>query len=314
MPDLPVIYILGPTASGKTAVACELSKRLDCELISVDSSQVYRRMNIGSAKPSSDELKHFPHHLIDIREPWQTYSAADFCEDAGPLVAQARAAGRYPVLVGGTMLYFKAFAEGIADMPAADPAIRKEITQMADGEDGWQAVHSRLQEVDPVSASRIHPNDPQRLQRALEIFMVTGKPISELQQTAAGNSHSGVIKKFGLYPQNRKLLHSRINTRFDAMLQQGLLQEVENLRTEPEIHFELPSQRAVGYRQAWQYLAGELNQGQFVEAGKAATRQLAKRQLTWMRGMQGLELFDSEKLSAGQVAAKIIRSIADCSA
>lgn len=307
--ELPVLFILGPTASGKTAVACELSKHLDCELISVDSSQVYRRMNIGSAKPSPVELDEFPHQLIDVREPWQTYSAADFCEDATELVAAAHSTGKVPVLVGGTMLYFKAFAEGIAEMPAANEEIRKQIAKMAADAGGWQAVHQRLHQIDPASAARIHPNDPQRLQRALEVFMLTGQPISTLQQSAAANGYCGKIEKFGLYPENRALLHGRIHQRFDAMLQQGLLQEVEQLRSEPDIHFDLPSQRAVGYRQAWQHLAGELSHEQLVDAGKAATRQLAKRQLTWMRGMQLPHLFDSEILSAEQIALKIVKSV-----
>lgn len=301
---LPVIFILGPTASGKTAVACELSDRLDCDLISVDSTQVYRRMNIGSAKPSAAELQRYPHHLIDVREPWQTYSAADFVADVNSLIKASQQAGRLPVLVGGTMLYFKAFAEGLAQMPAADPVIRKQIAQLAATE-SWLAVHKRLQEVDAVSAERIHPNDPQRLQRALEVFMLTGQPISELQTSAAANRYKGVVHKFGLYPENRATLHQLINRRFDVMLEHGLLQEVEQLRAETDIHADLPSQRAVGYRQAWQYQLGNCDFDEFVASGHAATRQLAKRQLTWMRSMHSLQMFDSVEIPAQQVASEI---------
>ena len=304
----PVIFILGPTASGKTAVACELSHHIDCELISVDSTQVYRRMDIGSAKPSTCELQRYPHQLIDIREPWETYSAADFLDDVHLLIRAAQKAGRLPVLVGGTMLYFKAFVDGLAQMPAADQGIRKEIEMLA-AEQSWLAVHKRLQEIDPVSAERIHPNDPQRLQRALEVFMLTGQPISQLQKSAVANRYSGMVHKFGLYPQNRASLHKMINQRFDVMLEQGLLQEVEQLRDEAQIHVDLPSQRAVGYRQAWQYQLGNCDHEEFVASGQAATRQLAKRQLTWMRSMQSLQMFDSLELSAQQIAGEIYDSI-----
>ena len=194
-------------------------------------------------------------------------------------------------------------------MPAADAAVRKQINEMAEKAGGWPAVHERLNQVDPASAARIHPNDPQRVQRALEVYMISGQPISLLQQTAAATGYRGHIQRFGLYPENRALLHQRINRRFDAMLQQGLLQEVDQLRSESGIHFDLPSQRAVGYRQAWQHLSGELSRDQFVDAGKAATRQLAKRQLTWMRGMQLPQLFDSESVGVEQIAEQIAEAI-----
>jgi len=286
--QLPVVFILGPTASGKTAVACELSLLLDCELISVDSSQVYRRMDIGSAKPSEIELKRFPHALINIREPWETYSVADFCADANSLVAAAQGAGKLPVLVGGTMLYFKAFAEGLATMPAADESVRLRIEAMAE-EHGWEGVHARLAEVDPDSAARIHPNDPQRI--------------------SSSGGFSGQLRKFGLYPADRSQLHQRINQRFDDMLNAGLVEEVKELQRESAMGAELPSQRAVGYRQVWQFLEGSISQQQLSDTGKAATRQLAKRQLTWMRGMPELELHDSFSLSAKELAEHIYASL-----
>lgn len=303
-----VVCILGPTASGKTAVACELSKLLDCQLISVDSSQIYRRMDLGSAKPTPQELIQFPHELIDVREPWETYSAADFCRDATRLIGQAVDAGRLPVLVGGTMLYFKAFAEGLAPLPPADASVRERIETMA-VQDGWAAVHDKLAAVDPQSAKRIHPNDPQRIQRALEVHLLTGRALSEWHAATPDGGYQGTLKQYALYPEERKLIHLQINQRFDTMLERGLVDEVRALQAEPQIHAELPSQRAVGYRQTWQYLDGSIDYERLLESGKAATRQLAKRQLTWIRGMSSLVRYDSFITSPADIAARIAKDL-----
>lgn len=309
-PEHPVVCILGPTASGKTAVASALTQLIDCDLISVDSSQVYRRMNIGSAKPGDAELLEFPHQLIDIREPWETYSAADFLEDASLLVRRSHAAGRVPVLVGGTMLYFRAFTEGLATMPPANAEVRQEIEAMAQAE-GWSAVHRRLAAVDPNSAARIHPNDPQRIQRALEVYKLTGQTIHAIQQSQTTGGYAGRLLKFGLFPEDRRQLHRQINQRFDDMLEQGLVDEVKALQSEPAIDSSLPSQRAVGYRQVWQYLEAAIDYERLVESGKTATRQLAKRQMTWMRGMQSLQVFDSFNGPALQLAETIAAAVTE---
>ena len=304
----PVVFILGPTASGKTAVATELLRLCACKLVSVDSTQVYRGMDIGSAKPDAAELLAAPHDLIDIREPWETYSAADFCSDASSLIAQARSESKVPVLVGGTMMYYRALEEGLADMPAASAQVREQITSDALVH-GWAYVHEQLAGVDPEAAARIHPNDPQRLQRALEVYLLTGEPISQRQRRAAVGHISGKLLKFGLYPEDRADLHQSIGSRFDGMIEGGLIEEVESLASSEKITQSLPSQRAVGYRQVWEMLSGQIRRDELADKGKAATRQLAKRQLTWMRGMDNLVLLDSQKVNAETMAQQIAKQI-----
>jgi len=282
---------MGPTASGKTAVAVELVERLPCEIISVDSALVYGGMDIGTAKPDAATLSRAPHHLIDILTPTEAYSAAQFRADALRLMAEITARGRIPLLVGGTMLYFKALREGLSELPQADPAIRAAIDALA-AEAGWPAVHAELARLDPVTAARLEPTDSQRIQRALEVCHLTGRPMSEfLARPAAGGFPYRVIS-LALVPEDRSELHRRIAQRFDAMLAHGLIDEVRQLRAAYPLDLSLPSMRCVGYRQVWQHLEGEYDLGALREKGIAATRQLAKRQLTWLRGMEGLEILD----------------------
>ncbi len=287
----PAIFLMGPTASGKTAVAVELVERLPCEIISVDSALVYGGMDIGTAKPDAATLSRAPHHLIDILTPTEAYSAAQFRADALRLMAEITARGRIPLLVGGTMLYFKALREGLSELPQADPAIRAAIDALA-AEAGWPAVHAELARLDPVTAARLEPTDSQRIQRALEVCHLTGRPMSEfLARPAAGGFPYRVIS-LALVPEDRSELHRRIAQRFDAMLAHGLIDEVRQLRAAYPLDLSLPSMRCVGYRQVWQHLEGEYDLGALREKGIAATRQLAKRQLTWLRGMEGLEILD----------------------
>jgi tRNA dimethylallyltransferase len=279
-----LLCVMGPTASGKTDLAEALAQGMDCELISVDSALVYRGLDIGSAKPD------YPHHLVDIRDPAQPYSAADFAADANRLVDEISARGKTPLLVGGTMLYFKAFLEGLADMPAADPQIRAQIEAEADAL-GWPQLHAELARVDPESAARIHPNHSQRLARALEVYRASGVPISQWQNAEPDNlpRERFRIVQVAICPQERSILHQRIARRFEQMMAAGLLAEVETLFRRGDLHADLPSMRTVGYRQLWQHLAGECSQEEAVERAVAATRQLAKRQLTWLRKWPELE-------------------------
>ncbi|MBI5258402.1 MAG: tRNA (adenosine(37)-N6)-dimethylallyltransferase MiaA [Burkholderiales bacterium] len=277
----PALGLAGPTASGKSALALAVARRWPVEIISVDSALVYRGMDIGTAKPSAAELAAVPHHLIDIRDPTEAYSAADFVRDAQRLIGEIQARGRCPLLVGGTMLYFKALADGLDTMPAADPAVRAALDARAASE-GWPALHAELQRVDPATAARLPPNDAQRIQRALEVWQLTGTPMSALH----GRSRTPglALPMLSLEPADRAWLHGRIAQRFDAMLAAGFLDEVRALRARGDLHPELPAMRCVGYRQAWAALAnGQL--GPLREQGIAATRQLAKRQLTWLRSM-----------------------------
>lgn len=303
MPALPpAIFLMGPTAAGKTDLALELARVLPCDLISVDSALIYRGMDIGTAKPERAILDAFPHALIDIRDPAESYSAAEFRADALAAMAESTARGRIPLLVGGTMLYYKALLEGLADMPSADPAIRAELEARAAAE-GWDALHRELAEVDPESAARIHPNDPQRLTRALEVYRVSGLSMTEHRlRQAAGNPDAGTsgagqlpytIAQLAIAPAQRQVLHDRIAQRFRVMLEQGFVEEVEALRRRSDLHAGLPSIRAVGYRQVWEYLDGELSRDEMVERGIIATRQLAKRQFTWLRGWENLHWLDS---------------------
>jgi tRNA dimethylallyltransferase len=298
MPDhiLPIetapfaICLMGPTACGKTRAAVELVQTYPCEIISVDSAMIYRGLDIGSGKPDAATLALAPHRLIDIRDPAEPYSAADFRSDAIREIRSVLANGRIPLLVGGTMLYFKVLRDGLAPMPAAVPEIRQRILDLAEAE-GWQAVHARLQQVDPAAAQRIHPNDPQRLQRALEVYEITGKSLTELHSEPATDGLSDLpceLKFVAMLPENRAELHRVIAERFHAMLAQGLVDEVANLRARGDLHPNLPALRSVGYRQAWEYLAGDVDYATMVEKGIAATRQLAKRQLTWLRSWPDL--------------------------
>lgn len=284
---MPILSVLGPTAVGKTGVAIALADRLPCHLISMDSAMVYRGMDIGTAKPDRDTMARYPHALIDIRAPADPYSAATFVEDADRQVRIALAAGRLPVIVGGTMLYARAFRDGLAELPRADPELRARIVEQA-AVQGWPVLHERLQKVDPEAAANIHPNNTQRLQRALEVIETTGRPISELWRehasaTAAVRLGEELIE-VAILPDNRDRLHQRIAERFDAMLQEGLQSEVVALRAAGGLHRDLPSMRAVGYRQMWQHLEGECDALEMRDKAIAATRQLAKRQLTWLRG------------------------------
>ncbi len=272
---------MGPTASGKTDLAVELVERLPFEIISVDSAMVYRGMDVGTAKPEPELLARAPHRLIDILDPVERYSAARFREDALREMAAITASGRIPLLVGGTGLYFRALEQGLSALPDADPQLRARLEAEA-AREGWAALHLRLVQVDPEAAARIHPNDPQRLQRALEVYELTGRPLSELQRVR-GVPLPYRLAKIALVPAERSLLHRRIADRFEAMLASGLIEEVERLFRRPDLGPELPSIRSVGYRQVWGHLAGEYGREEMIQRGIAATRQLAKRQLTWLR-------------------------------
>ncbi|MGO4324870.1 tRNA (adenosine(37)-N6)-dimethylallyltransferase MiaA [Pseudomonas sp. P9_35] len=298
----PAIFLMGPTAAGKTDLAIELTKVLPCELISVDSALVYRGMDIGTAKPSKQLLAEFPHRLIDILDPAEAYSAADFRRDALQAMAEITARGKIPLLVGGTMLYYKALVDGLADMPAADPEVRAQIEEEA-ARLGWQALHEQLAIIDPESAARIHPNDPQRLSRALEVYRVSGQSMTALRQRQSAQSTeaaaSGLqqlpytVANLAIAPANRQVLHRRIEQRFTLMLEQGFIDEVVALRERSDLHAGLPSIRAVGYRQVWDYLDGKLTSAEMQERGIIATRQLAKRQFTWLRSWTDLHWLDS---------------------
>lgn len=279
----PAVFLMGPTASGKTDLAMALREDLPFELISVDSGMVYRGMDIGTAKPTPDELARAPHRLIDIREPEEPYSAADFVRDTLKAMAEITAQGKIPLLVGGTMLYFKALRDGLADMPEGDAAIREQILQQA-MQEGWPAIHAQLAQVDPVTAARLTPNDSQRLQRALEVYLLTGKPLSVWHQEQTRQSLPYDVLPLALLPDDRSVLHERIAKRFHVMLERGFVAEVEALRQRPHIHAELPSMRAVGYRQVWDYLDSVYDYEEMTYRGIVATRQLAKRQHTWLRG------------------------------
>ncbi len=282
---------MGPTASGKTGVALELARHFPVEILSVDSALVYRRMDIGTAKPDRVTRLRVPHHLIDIIDPTEHYSAAQFCDDALEAMRGIVERNHMPLLTGGTMLYFKALQEGLSDLPAADPDIRMVIDAMA-VEAGWPAIHRELGRIDPATAERLDPNDAQRIQRAMEIFYLTGKPMSEL--IAAGRSASLPYRliPIALIPGERAALHQRIAARFEEMLELGLINEVRALRESFDLKPSLPSMRCVGYRQAWQYLDGEFGLGTLRDTAVAATRQLAKRQLTWLRALEGVNTFD----------------------
>ncbi|HSG60340.1 MAG TPA: tRNA (adenosine(37)-N6)-dimethylallyltransferase MiaA [Pseudomonadales bacterium] len=282
-----VIFLMGATASGKTALAMQLHDALGCDLINVDSAQIYRQLNIGAAKPDTLTLQQYPHALIDIRDPSQVYSVAEFRDDALAAIEHSTAAGRIPVLVGGSMMYFKALIDDLAEMPEADPAMRQEIKAWAERE-GWPAVHAHLAEIDPEMAASIHPHHSHRISRALEVYRCSGKTMTQLRREQAASTTPGLLDRyhvvaFALVLENRAELHARIEARFDQMLAEGLVEEVASLRARGDLDLTLPSMRSVGYRQVWQYLDGECDYATMRERGVAATRQLAKRQLTWLR-------------------------------
>ncbi|MEK6593689.1 MAG: tRNA (adenosine(37)-N6)-dimethylallyltransferase MiaA [Pseudomonadota bacterium] len=288
----PAILLMGPTASGKTAVAAALAEALGCEIISVDSAQIYKHMNIGTAKPEAELLARAPHHLIDIIEPHERYSAGRFRDDALVLMREiTEERGKIPLLAGGTMLYFQALTEGLNELPEADTAIRMMIDTMAE-ESGWPALHEQLSRVDPQTAARLQPNDAQRIQRALEVYYLTNKPLSEFHKQPKYVYFPYTPIRIALIPGDRALLHERIAQRFEIMLELGLIGEVRKLRQQYALDPAMPSMRCVGYRQAWQYLDGEFGLAALREKGVAATRQLAKRQLTWLRSMRDVTEFD----------------------
>ncbi len=306
------IALMGPTASGKTATALELAERLGGEIVSVDSALVYRGLDIGAAKPDAAERARAPHHLLDLRDPWESYSAAEFANDARRALDDIVARGRMPILAGGTGLYFRALLEGLSPMPEADPQLRAEISAEAERA-GWPAMHAQLTQVDPKAAARIHATDPQRIQRALEVFRLTGKPISAWQAAHGPQRPPLRVLKLVLSPADRAVLHRRIELRFDQMVAQGFLDEVRRLRALPELMaapapLDLPAIRAVGYRQAWQYLDGEGSATEFRDRAIFATRQLAKRQLTWLRGELDARWFDpaSERASLLDAVAAFV--------
>jgi len=287
----PAILLMGPTASGKTGIAVDLVHELPCEIINVDSAQIYRHMNIGTAKPDAATLKLAPHHLIDMMEPDERYSAARFRDDAQALMREITERGNIPLLVGGTMLYFKTLLEGLSELPEADPAVRMVIDTMAD-EEGWPALHQKLAAVDPTTAERLQPNDAQRIQRALEIYYLTNRPMSDLLKKPKYVYFPYTPLKVALVPRDRTQLHTRIATRFEEMLELGLINELRVLRENYALNPEMPSMRCVGYRETWDYLDDKITLTQLRAQGVAATRQLAKRQLTWLRAMKDRVDFD----------------------
>ncbi|MDN3519297.1 tRNA (adenosine(37)-N6)-dimethylallyltransferase MiaA [Aquisalimonas lutea] len=303
MSEHPVPCIMGPTASGKTGVAVALAQRFPVRIISVDSAQVYRGMDIGTAKPDAATLAVAPHRLLDIRDPADSYSAADFCADVRREIDAARAAGEWPLLVGGSMLYFRALAYGLADLPSADAAVRREIEAEA-AEHGWPALHRRLAAVDPASAGRIHPNDAQRIQRALEVRRLTGETMTARLHRRDRQPPGPALAKWVLVPRERSRLHRRIEERFEAMLAAGFVGEVEALRARGDLDVNLPSMRAVGYRQVWQYLDGEGDLATLRQRGVIATRQFAKRQLTWLRREADAAWLDPDADDAVEAVAR----------
>ena len=302
----PVIFLMGPTASGKTALAIELVKRLPCDIISVDSALIYRGMDIGTAKPTAEELAQAPHRLLDIRDPSQAYSAADFRQDALREIEAIVAQGRIPLLVGGTMLYYKALLEGLSPLPAADPVIRQAIEAEA-SLSGWEALHAQLQSIDPVAAARIHPNDPQRLSRALEVYRISGQTLTELTQTK-GEQLPYRTLQFAIAPTDRELLRQRIAERFHLMLSQGFEQEVRALYERGDLNADLPSIRCVGYRQMWEYLDGQISYDEMVYRGIVATCQLAKRQMTWLRSWQNVTWLETGAINNADIICHSVTS------
>jgi tRNA dimethylallyltransferase len=310
---LPIACLLGPTASGKTAAALAFAALHPTEIVSVDSALVYRGMDIGTAKPSAEERAQVPHHLIDIVDPADAYSASDFRTGALRAIDAIVERGRVPLLVGGTMLYYKALTQGLNDLPAADAALRAELEADA-ARDGWPALHARLAAIDPQTAARLAPNDAQRIQRALEVFMLTGQPMSALLAAPTRDNQAAAHYRFvpvALEPSDRGMLHARIARRFDAMLEAGFIDEVQWLRARGDLHPGLPSMRCVGYRQAWEYLDGAIDYATMRDKGVFATRQLCKRQLTWLRAMPERIVIDCCAPDATEQALHALERIAD---
>lgn len=299
--DPKVIFLMGPTASGKTSLAIDLYKSIPSELISVDSALIYKGMDIGTAKPTAAELLDAPHHLIDILDPASAYSAADFRTDALRLIADIHSRGKTAILVGGTMLYFRTLLQGISPLPEADPEIRQQIEAEA-AEHGWGYLHQQLADFDPVSAARIHPNDPQRVNRAVEVYRLTGKTLTELTEHKS-EPFPYPVQQFAINPTDRSELHQRIAVRFRQMLDCGFADEVKTLMQRPDLHLDLPSMRCVGYRQMWLHLQGQLSEQEMIDQGIAATRQLAKRQLTWLRSWPELNWLKTEDKQAENLQA-----------
>ncbi len=300
------IFLMGPTASGKTDLAIQLRQQLPVEVISVDSALIYRGMDIGTAKPSKAELALAPHRLIDICDPAESYSAANFRTDALREMQEISAQGKIPLLVGGTMLYYKALLEGLSPLPSADEKVRSEIEAKA-ALIGWGGLHQELSKIDPISAQRINPNDSQRINRALEVFYLTGKTLTELT-AQKGEALPYDILQFAIAPEQREVLHLRIEQRFHKMIELGFQQEVEKLYRRPDLNENLPSIRCVGYRQMWEYLRGDYNHDEMVFRGICATRQLAKRQITWLRGWTSpIQWLDS--LQPAQALEKVLTSV-----
>jgi tRNA dimethylallyltransferase len=298
------VLLLGPTASGKSALALDLARQVDLEIVSIDSAQVYRGLDIGAAKPSAAERALVPHHLIDLRDPADPYSAADFLRDATAAIADITRRGRLALVVGGTMMYARALRQGLADLPSADPAVRARIEADAQAL-GWPALHARLQALDPVTAQRLAPADRQRIARALEVLAISGRRLSDLQQATAPSMPAP--RTIALMPQDRGQLHQRIAQRFDAMLAAGFLDEVRALRARGDLHADLPAMRSVGYRQAWEHLDGVGTAADFCAASIAATRQLARRQLTWLRSMHDTVVIDPFAAGAAEKLLAAVR-------
>ncbi len=302
----PAISLMGPTASGKTDLAVALVERFPCEIISVDSALVYRGMDIGTAKPDAAILARAPHHLIDVIDPTESYSAGRFKQDVLALAEEIRLRGRVPLLAGGTMLYFKALKGGLDELPRADPALRAELESRA-AVLGWPVLHAELARLDPETAGRLNPNDSQRIQRALELCLSTGGTMSALLgKEGIPPALPFRLLELALVPMDRAWLHERINRRFDMMLEAGLVEELRTLRKRYALHAGLPSMRCVGYRQTWQFLEGEIDAGQLAAQGKAATRQLAKRQLTWLRSWQGATVLDCQSTHLEDEASALV--------
>jgi len=303
----PLICLMGPTASGKTGLAIALREAFPLDIISVDSALVYRGLDIGTAKPDSETLRLAPHELIDIREPFESYSAADFRQDALVKISAISTSGRVPLLAGGTMLYFKALLDGLADLPSADPEVRARIEQEA-AEAGWRVMHARLAVLDPEAAERIHYNDPQRIQRALEVIAISGRKLSDLYREQEEARLGYRTLKIVVCPGERAELHRRIEMRFNQMMQAGFLEEVKSLRARGDLDPVMPSMRCVGYRQAWSYLEGEITLDEMVQKALAATRQLAKRQLTWLRQERDALWYDLDRNSARDSVFREVRT------
>ncbi|HTV97814.1 MAG TPA: tRNA (adenosine(37)-N6)-dimethylallyltransferase MiaA [Steroidobacteraceae bacterium] len=301
------LLLMGPTGAGKSELALALAERLPFEIVSVDSAQVYRGMDIGTAKPDLATRSRIRHHLIDIRDPQTSYSAGEFVHDARAAMLEIWRRGRQPLLVGGTMLYFHALSAGLAQLPRADPAVRAAIDAQA-AADGWQALHRELARVDPQAAARIHANDPQRIQRALEVYRVTGEPITRLQQSRGGAFAGVRVAEFALAPLDRGVLHARIEARFQAMWDAGFLEEVRGLRERTALSAEHPSMRAVGYRQLWKFLSGQCGLEDAKKQAIVATRQLAKRQLTWLRRRQSATWLDS---AHSELTSRVFRALSE---